>query len=191
MRCFHIFCVSIRRDRKQLAGNVTTDMWVRIVFQWLTNTAVVVVGQLVTCVALTVVWALGVYTSVHAVVAQGALVSVCRYMKTQAGRFIRKKQLIENTPTFSKVRWDKVRAQSVFVPVAYRHSGLRFSGNPEDTGTWRSLWCCSTSVQAHNCVCLLHIHLHLQQTCINTERELHKVNFHCVQRVANKAEQHV
>lgn len=40
------------------------------------NTAVVVAGQLVTCVAFTVVRALYVHTSVHAVVGQGTLVSV-------------------------------------------------------------------------------------------------------------------
>ena len=42
----------------------------------------VVAGQLVTCVALTVVGARGVHTFVHAVVCQGTLISVCR--KTQA-----------------------------------------------------------------------------------------------------------
>lgn len=40
------------------------------------NTAVVVAGQLVTCVALTVVRAWGVHTFVHAVVCQGTLISV-------------------------------------------------------------------------------------------------------------------
>lgn len=46
------------------------------------NTAVVVAGQLVTCVALAVVGALGVHTSVHAVVGQGALVSVDTVVST-------------------------------------------------------------------------------------------------------------
>lgn len=47
-------------------------------YRQLTNTAVVVAGQLVTRVALAVVRALCVHTSVHAVVGQGALVSVYR-----------------------------------------------------------------------------------------------------------------
>lgn len=54
------------------------NTWVHVAFQWLTNTAVVVAGQLVTRVALTVVGTLRVYTSVHAVVGQGTLISVCR-----------------------------------------------------------------------------------------------------------------
>lgn len=53
-----------------------------VTFQRLTDTAVVVAGQLVTCVALTVVRALCVHTSVHAVVGQGTLVSVCREAHT-------------------------------------------------------------------------------------------------------------
>lgn len=61
-----------------LCTQTHTHTWVHMAFQWLTNTAVVVAGQLVSCIALTVVWALGVHTSVHAVVGQGTLVSVCR-----------------------------------------------------------------------------------------------------------------
>lgn len=52
-------------------------------FRWLTNTAVVVAGQLVTYAALAVVGTLCVHTSVHAVVGQGALISVCRDTHTQ------------------------------------------------------------------------------------------------------------
>lgn len=55
-------------------------------FWWLTNTAVVVAGQLVTCAALAVVGTLCVHTSVHAVVGQGALISVCRDTHTQRYR---------------------------------------------------------------------------------------------------------
>lgn len=57
---------------------------------WLTNTAVVVAGQLVTCVALTVVWALRVHTFVHAVVCQGTLISVCRKTQTHTHNDIRR-----------------------------------------------------------------------------------------------------
>lgn len=142
---------------------VTLWLWL---FSWLTNTAVVVAGQLVTCIAFTVVRALGVHTSVHAVVGQGTLVSVCRKTHTQDSHEDMGKssnQLVEDS--FSHViNWEHVLRRT------YPHSGLRFSGSLEDTGRCKSLWCCSTSVQAHMCVYLSHIHQYLQETHKHTHR---------------------
>lgn len=60
---------------------------------------------------------------------------------------------------YRKIKWE---GSVIFLSVAHRHSCPHSYSSREDTGTWRSLWCCSRSVQAHNCVCLLHIHLCLQ-----------------------------
>lgn len=104
----------LRPNNKALRPNVFiirrcthTDTWVHMAFQWLTNTAVVVAGQLVTCVALTVVWALRVHTSVHAVVGQGTLVSVCR--KTHTHRHVQESQEDMGSETHRKKQLFKRR----------------------------------------------------------------------------------
>lgn len=147
-----------------------TDTWAHAVFHWLTNTAVVVAGQLVTWVALTVVRTLCVHTSVCAVVGRGTLVSVCRETHTHR---------VTNIWAISQVTSDDERRHSEplhlgtsFNHVLRRrrrhvtnpHSGHPSAGSRRDTGRCRSLWSCSTSVQDHKCAGRSHIHLCLQQT---------------------------
>ncbi len=173
----------LRQNNKALKRNVFitpccthTDTWVHMAFQWLTNTAVVVAGQLVTRVALTVVWALCIHTSVHAVVGQGALVSVYRKTQTHTRTpvWVKKVWVVRYIAKLIKRRYSDFlkkldsgfnhvikREERVFMPT-HPYSGLRSSGSLEDTGRCRSLWCCSTSVRSHKCVFLSHIHLCLQ-----------------------------
>lgn len=179
----HKMSDKLRQNKKSLKQNcfyismlyTQAHTWVYMAFQWLTNTAVVVAGQLVTCVALTVVRALCVHTSVRAVVGQGTLISVCRETQTRTvakiwavGQITKKQPLQKLGTSFNHaLKWRRER-------VTYPHNGLRSSGSPWDTGRCRNLWCWSTSVQDHRCVCLSHIHLCLQQTHkTNTERKRH------------------
>lgn len=144
-----------------------TDTRAHVIFHRLTNTAVVVAGQLVTWVALTVVRTLCVHTSVCAVVGQGTLVSVYRETHTHSDKS-------------DHVRWWTTTQQPLHLGTRFNHvlrrrrrhmtnphSGHLSAGSPRDTGRCRSLWCCSMSVQDHKYVGRSHIHLCLQQTQTN------------------------
>lgn len=154
--------ICIWRTEKQLNVSLSipitpwhnrTDFRLFKASQKLTDTSVVVAGQLVSYVTVTVVRSLRVHADVHAVVGQTALISVCKVTQTWVIRQVTKQ-------AYTKL----------YYHVTNRCSGLHFSGSLEGSGRCRSLWCCNTSVRGHKRVVLLYIRLCLQWTHRNIER---------------------